>query len=555
MISYVAESDPAAEAPIPGGSNSIVDAISASAQRAPNAVAVSSMGAVLTYSELEAKSKALAAWLRHKNLPAGACIAVALPNVMAYPVALLGVLRAGMTAVCMNPLYTSQEISQILSDSGASAAIVFGPLAGNFEAGLKKNDIRVALVVEAGDHLGWRRLIVNAVSKRQPGFRPFRLTLGACWRDVVNAQHRHAESHTAELNANATAVMLYSGGTTGVPKGAPLTHDALMFGVNQQRGTLSEHLIGMDEKRYNVLLAIPLYHVLGIGNLFFALAIGGRATLVMNPRRREDIVKEWRRHAVTSFPAVNTLFNALLAHKSFASVDFSTLRLCIGAGMPVAESTSRRWHELTGRHITEAYGMTETGLIACNPPGESRCGSVGLPVLGVELSLRDDDGLEIPHGPGEIYVRSRATIREYWNNPKENATAFSEDGFFRTGDIATRDADGYLKIVDRKKEMIISSGFKVFPSEVECVINSHPGVEESAVIARSDKHAGEVPVAYVVKRDPSLDEGQLRGFCEGKLANYKRPRYIEFVEDLPKSGVGKILRKDLVLREVEIERA
>lgn len=530
------------------GARTIDELIYRSAARHPQATALTAMGAKLSYANLVLNIDAFATWLKGQGLQPGARVAVALPNVMAHPIACLGIMRAGLTVVCVNPLYTAQELSGLFRDAEVQAVVLFAPLAHTFLPALKDNGIQVTVVVSPGDCLGWRGPIVNWVARRRlraTGQEIVPIPGAVSWKAALS----EVSSSAAPLQkapANQAATMLYSGGTTGRPKGVPMTHEVLVFNVAQQAAALKTHLQDVEENDYSLLLAVPLYHILGLGNLMFSLARGGKTALVMNPRDMAAFTKEWKRHNVTSFPGVNTLFNSLLASEPFSQLDFSSLKLCIGGGMPVSETTAKRWHEMTGCHITEVYGMTETGMVCRNPPGQSRPGSVGLPVPGVEISLRDDDCQETATGPGEICLRGPAVMDGYWNHPQENAAAFTPDGFFRTGDIGVFDTDGFLRLVDRKKEMIISSGFKIFPSEIERILNAHPGVVESAVVPLRDERAGEVPIAYVVRRDPSLDAATLAAFCESHLAGYKRPRKIIFREDLPKSNVGKILRKKLV---------
>lgn len=527
------------------GAHSVDDLICQSAARHPRRVALSAMGATISYHELMRHSAAFAIFLQRRGLRLGERVAVALPNVMAHPIACLGIMRAGLTAVCVNPLYTDRELSAIFRDSAVKAVVLFEPMAPALRQALRENAIATVVLVSPGDHLGWRGPLVNRLARKRLRYARHTLPHAISWKAAIAATSACVERARGTANAQP-ALMLYSGGTTGRPKGVPITHRALVFNVAQQFAALEGHLRPPADRDYALLLAIPLYHILGFGNLLFSLARGGKSVLVMNPRETAALVKEWRRHRVTSFPAVNTLFNTLIAFEPFAKLDFSSLTLAIGAGMPVSAATAKRWHQITGSHIAEAYGLTETGLVACNPPGPSRSGSVGMPVPGVDISLRDDDGGETAHGPGEICVRGAAIMEGYWNNPDENALAFTADGYFRTGDIGAFDPDGFLRLVDRKKEMIISSGFKVFPSEIERVLNAHPGVVESAVVPARDAHAGEVPVAYVVRRDMSLEARELADLCAQQLASYKRPRKIIFRDDLPKSNVGKILRKELV---------
>lgn len=523
-----------------------------SAAKTPHAPALSALGVSISYEELQELSASVATWLINQGLQPGARVAVALPNMLAHPVACLGIIRAGCTAVCVNPLYTAQELAQVFRDSEVKALFLFGPMGHSVQQAMREAGVGIAVSVAPGDQLGWRRPLVNWVARRRLGSESAHVEGSVAWRKVVTTRATNL-SQRVPITTEQMAFMIYSGGTTGQPKGVPISHRALLFNVAQQYSALRLHLLGKSESDYVLLLAVPLYHILGLGNLLFTLAKGGKAVLVMNPRDTTGFVKEWSRHCVSSFPGVNTLYNSLLENEKFRSLDFKDLALCLGAGMPVSEATAKRWHEVTGCHITEAYGMTETGLIACNPAGRSRPGSVGLPVAGIEISLRDDAGEEITIGGAEICVRSPAVMTGYWRRPEENTAAFTSDGFFRTGDIGLFDPDGYLRLVDRKKEMIISSGFKVFPSEIERVLNAHPGVMESAVVPTPDEKAGEIPIAYVVRRQPYLDEAHVIAHCEKHLVSYKRPRRIIFRDELPKSNVGKILRKELIGTE-QLER-
>lgn len=522
---------------------SVDDLLKGSALRHPETVAITAMGAALDYVSLVRQAEALATWLT-AQLPPGARVAIILPNVLAQPVAMLGVLMAGMTAVFANPLYTPQEMSGILQDSEASCAIVFQPLSHRLAGALGEAAIRHIISVDPGDHLGWKKPVVNWVARRKLGAPSHRIPGAFSWHKVLRTPTSDLDRlRPTRANLDSPAVMLYSGGTTGRPKGVPLTHRALLFGIAQQRSALAAHL--PQGEPYTLLLAIPLCHILGIGSLLYALARGGTTALAMNARDTPSLLGEWRRHDVSHFPAVNTLLNALLAAPGFDRLNFRGLKLTFAAGMPLGEATAQRWRQVTGCHVTEAYGLTETNLVACNPPGQSRPGSVGRVLPGIELALRDDANIVSESGPDEVCVRGPALTLGYWRNPQEHTAAFTPDGYFRTGDIATLDGDGYLRLVDRKKDMIISAGFKVFPTEVERVLNSHPAVLESAVIPMRDERAGEVPIAYIVATDASLGPEQLAVFCEQSLASYKRPRRFHFCHELPKSAVGKILRREL----------
>lgn len=527
------------------GASTIDELLQRSVAKAPAAPALSALGATINYQQLHDLSEGVCAWLLDQGLQPGARVAVALPNMLAHPIACLGIIRAGLTAVCVNPLYTAQELAQVFRDSEIKAVFLFEPMGQGVQQAMHEAGVKIAVRVAPGDQLGWRRPLVNWVARKRLGGGAVRSVQAVPWREVVSTR-QNGSSQRPPADAEQPAFMIYSGGTTGQPKGVPITHRALLFNVAQQYSALRLHLLGRAEHDYQLLLAVPLYHILGLGNLLFALARGGKAVLVMNPRDTAAFTKEWSRRRISSFPGVSTLYSSLLENETFRALDFSGLAICLGAGMPVNAATAKRWHEVTGCHVTEAYGMTETGLISCNPAGPSRPGSVGFPVTGIEISLRDDSGHEVTMGEGEICVRSPAIMAGYWRRPEDNAAAFTDDGFFRTGDIGQFDPDGYLRLVDRKKEMIISSGFKVFPSEIERVLNAHPGVMESAVVPAADEKAGEVPIAYVVRRQPCLEEAHVKAHCEQHLVSYKRPRRIIFKDELPKSNVGKILRKALV---------
>ncbi|WP_448632629.1 MULTISPECIES: AMP-binding protein [Pseudomonas fluorescens group] len=511
----------------------------------PQSTALSAWGQDISYARLQALSASVATWLINQRLQPGARVAVALPNMLAHPIACLGAIRAGLIPVCVNPLYTAQELAQVFKDAEIKAVFFFGPMAASVRHAMAEAGTGIAVHIAPGDQLGWRRPLVNWVARRRLAVQSDKVDGAVPWRKVV-ATRPASLGQRRPTAADQAVFMIYSGGTTGHPKGVPITHDALLFNVAQQYAALRTHLEHTAGSDYTLMLAVPLYHILGLGNLLFTLAKGGKAVLVMNPRDTKALVKEWARHRISSFPGVNTLYNSLGDSAAFRTLDFSTLKLCLGAGMPVSETTAKRWRQVTGCPITEAYGMTETGLIACNPAGTSHPGSVGLPVAGIEISLRDDADQAVAFGEGEICVRSRAVMTGYWRRPEENASAFTHDGFFRTGDIGVFDPDGYLRLIDRKKEMIICSGFKVFPSEIERVLNAHPGVIESAVVPAADDKTGEVPIAYVVRRHSTLDEAHVLAHCQEHLASYKRPRRIVFRDELPKSNVGKILRKELI---------
>lgn len=520
---------------------SVNDLLFRAAVNWPQATALSAMGANISYRRLLDETSAVAEWLKSQGLKSGDRVGVALPNVLANPVAILGIIRANMTAVSLNPLYTADELKHVINDSGIKCLIAFEPLVAIATKAVKDSSVKQMVVVKAGDYLGLKSPLVNFIASRKSGYQKAPSS-SVPWSTVVRTKHP-AISYPAESNPDSHAIIIYSGGTSGVPKGVPMTHRGLLAGLAQQKFILSEHRQRLAERQYVLMLAAPMYHILGLGSYLYALYQGGTAIMIMNPADRKSMVKEWRKKPVSSFPAVNSLFNALLEEPSFHHLDFSSLIFSLGAGMAVSRETARRWKELTGCDVTEGYGLTETNLVTCNPAGANRPGSVGLPIPGIDICLLDDNDQIVPLGQsGEICVRGDSVLRNYLSGSAESA--YTSNGYFRTGDIGKFDVDGYLYIVDRKKDMIICSGFNVYPGDVERVINSVPGVYESAVIARRDQKSGEVPVAYVVRRE-DITESAVMDACKAHLTGYKRPREVIFIDELPKSPVGKILRRKL----------
>jgi long-chain acyl-CoA synthetase len=509
------------------------------------------MDKAITYGELDAMSRDFAAYLQGTGLKFGDRVAVMMPNVLQYPVATAGILRAGMTVVNVNPLYTPRELEHQLNDSGAEAIVILE----NFATTLEKviNDTRVKHVVLAnmGDLLGFPKgaivnLVVRKVKKMVPSYSlpqavQFKAALAAGAGKPLN---------TRAIAPDDVAFLQYTGGTTGVSKGATLLHRNIVSNVLQNDAWLQPSLSKEPKvPQLMIVTALPLYHIFALTACFLlAMRAGGVCLLIPNPRDIAGFVKELQKYKVHKFPAVNTLFNALLNHPDFGKIDFSELKIAVGGGMAVQRSVAERWVKATGVPLVEGYGLSETSPTLTCTPGDSTefTGTIGLPFPSTEISIRDDAGNELPLGQaGEICARGPQVMAGYWRRPEETAQVMTRDGFFRTGDIGVMDEKGMVKIVDRKKDMVLVSGFNVYPNEVEDVIAMHPGVLECAVIGVPDAASGEAVKAYVVRRDPALTEDELRHFLAERLTNYKRPKIVEFRDELPKTPVGKILRRAL----------
>lgn len=521
------------------GINTVKDLVQQAAIAWPNNTAITSLGGKINYKQLDQDSSIIANWLKSNGYKYGDRIGVALPNILANPVAIIGIIKAGMTAVCLNPLYTSDELHHAIKDSGMKCLFVFSAFVGVAKKAITNTSVHQVITVLPGEYLGLKSPLINMVAQHRFGKQPS-IIRSIKWSKVLRSKVKKP-NFTELPTPDETAIIIYSGGTSGTPKGVPMTHKGLLTGLSQQNDIVEN--FRKSENRYSVMLAVPMYHILGLGSFFYSLSQGGTSIMVMNPSDRASMIKEWKRTPVVSFPAVNSLFNSLLEDKNFHALDFSNLAFCLGAGMAVSSTTARRWHLATGCEISEGYGLTETGLIAVNPFNKNKIGSVGIPVNGVDIKLIDSNHKTVEKGSkGEICVQGGAVLKNYLsNNDQEIHTS---DGYFRTGDIGQFDDDGYLFIVDRLKDVIISSGFNVFPADVERVINSISGVYESAVIAKKDESSGEVPVAYVVKRD-DISEADIFKICKEQLTGYKRPREIIFIDEIPKSSVGKILRRQL----------
>ncbi|TWI61455.1 long-chain acyl-CoA synthetase [Pseudoduganella lurida] len=530
-----------------GQYTSVTHLLEESFRKYANEKAYVCMDRFLTYAEVDQMSRKFGAWLQAKGLAPGARVAIMLPNVLQYPVALAGILRAGYTVVNVNPLYTPRELEHQLKDSGAEAIIVLENFAHTVQAVLQETPVKHVIVATMGDLMGTVKgaivnLVVRHVKKMVPAFSlpravPFRQVLAEGGRLTLNP---------VQLGHDDIAFLQYTGGTTGVSKGAVLLHRNVIANVLQNEAWLN---MAPQKEQIVFVCALPLYHIYSLTvSALMGMRLGGLNLLVPNPRDIPGFVKELAKYRVTVVPAVNTLYNALLNNPDFAKLDFSSYKVCNGGGMAVQQAVADKWLKLTGTPIIEGYGLSETSPVATANRVDIKefTGTIGLPIPSTEVAILDDDGVEVPLGqPGEIAIRGPQVMAGYWQRPDETAKSMTPDGFFKTGDIGIMDARGYTKIVDRKKDMIIVSGFNVYPNEVEGVVAAHPGVLECACIGVPDKNSGEAVKLFVVRKDPNLTADELLAFCKHELTAYKKPKYIEFRDDLPKTNVGKILRRQL----------
>lgn len=509
------------------------------------------MGATLTYRQLDEQSAAIGAWLQSKGFGKGKRVAIMLPNVLQYPVVLCGVLRAGCTVVNVNPLYTPRELEHQLKDSGADAIFILENFATTLQQVLDKVPTKTVVVCAMGDMLGFvKGLLVNFVVRNVKKMVPeYSLPSAQRFLEVLADGHRMTLK-AVEVGHDDVAFLQYTGGTTGVSKGATLLHRNIIANMLQCEAWYQPALKKLKPGEYPLTVtALPLYHIFALTVCaMMSMRIGGQCLLIPNPRDIPGFVKELSKYKFHVFPAVNTLFNALLNNEDFKKLDFSRLILTAGGGMAVQEAVAQRWLKVTGCPIAEGYGLSETSPVATANRSDTDkfTGTIGLPVPSTEIAILDDAGSKLPVGAtGEIAIRGPQVMAGYWNRPDETAKVMTPDGFFRTGDIGIMDAEGYTKIVDRKKDMILVSGFNVYPNEIEGVIAMHPGVLECAAVGVPDEHSGEAVKLFVVKKDPALTERDLQEFCKENLTGYKKPKYIEFRTDLPKTNVGKILRREL----------
>lgn len=509
------------------------------------------MGKAFSFRWLDEQSRAFAAYLQSQGLAKGDRVAVMMPNVPQYPIAVVGILRAGLVVVNVNPLYTPRELEHQLKDCGAKAIVVVENFAATLQACYAAVPSKKVIVTGLGDMLGFpKRLIVNYVVRRVKKMVPaFELPGAVRFNDALAAGGK-ASYRAPDLKPADIAVLQYTGGTTGVSKGAVLTHRNLVANIIQSEVWYRPALNKIPKgEQLMTACALPLYHIFGFNsNMMLSIFIGGCNLLIVNARDLPAMLKDLARERIHSLPAVNTLFGALAHHPDFNTVDWSHLVISVGGGMAVQQATAKLWLEKTRCAICEGYGLSETSpSVTCNPTdSQTFTGTIGLPLPSTEVMLIDDAGQEVaPGAPGEIAVRGPQVMAGYWNRPDETANCMTADGFFRTGDVGVIDERGYVKIVDRKKDMILVSGFNVYPTEIEDVVTQMPGVRECAVIGLPDEKSGEVVKLFVVRSDPAVTEAAVRAFCEANLTGYKRPREIEFRNDLPKTPVGKVLRREL----------
>jgi long-chain acyl-CoA synthetase len=530
---------------------SLVDLLDTGFKKHGDKPAYLMMGKSLSFAQVDEASRALAAYLQGLGLEKGDRVAIMMPNLFQYPVAVAAVLRAGYVVVNVNPLYTPRELEHQLKDSGAKAIIIIENFASVLQQVIQNVPTKHVILAAMGDMLGLLKgSIVNYVVRNVRKMVPaFELPGAVRFNDALS-KGRGQSYKKPQLGPDDIAVLQYTGGTTGVSKGAVLLHRNLVANILQNEAWYQPALKKVPAGEQVVTIcALPLYHIFGFNaNMMLSMHIGGANVLIPNPRDLPAIFKELKNHRFHSFPAVNTLFMAMANHPEFNSVDWSKLVISVGGGMAVLQATAKLWLEKTGCPIVEGYGLSETSPTAtCNPTdSQAYTGTIGLPLPLTELKLLDDDGNEVPPGqPGEIAIKGPQVMAGYWQRPDETAKVMTSDGFFRSGDIGTVDERGYFKIVDRKKDMILVSGFNVYPNEVEDVLTQMPGVLECAAVGVPDAKAGEAVKVVIVKKDPNLGEADVRAYCEANLTGYKRPKIVEFRTDLPKTPVGKILRREL----------
>jgi long-chain acyl-CoA synthetase len=525
--------------------------IEESFQKYADRTAYSFMGKDLRYSETDALSRKFAAYLQGLGLVKGDRVAVMMPNVPQYPVAVAALLRAGLVLVNVNPLYTPRELEHQLKDSGAKAIVILENFAATLEHCIATTPIKHVVLCAMGDQLGLLKgaLVNYVVRKLKKLVPPFHLP-GAVRFNAALEKGSQGVFKPVPVQHDDVAVLQYTGGTTGVSKGAVLLHRNVIANVLQSEAWNQPVMdaVPADEQPTSVC-ALPLYHIFAFTvGMMLSMRTGGKLILIPNPRDLKAVLKELSQHRIHSLPAVNTLFNGLANHPDFNTVDWSHLKVSIGGGMAVQAAVAKLWLEKTGCPITEGYGLSETSPTAsCNPPtSKSYSGSIGVPLPSTYFKLLDDAGVEVPMGqPGEIAIKGPQVMAGYWQRPDETASAMTADGYFKTGDIGTMDERGYFKIVDRKKDMVLVSGFNVYPNEVEDVVSAMPGVLECACVGVPDEKTGEAVKLVIVKKNPELTEAQVREYCKSKLTGYKQPRVIEFRTELPKTPVGKILRREL----------
>ncbi|MEL6967951.1 MAG: long-chain-fatty-acid--CoA ligase [Pseudomonadota bacterium] len=530
---------------------SLVDLLEESFQKYRNDKAYVLMDKAMTYGELDEKSAAMAAYLQGLGLQQGDRVAIMMPNVLQYPVALAGILRAGLIAVNVNPLYTPRELHHQLNDSGARAIIILENFASTLQEVIKDTPVEHTVLASIGEMLGAvKGTLVNFVLRKvKKGVPAFSLPGAVPFKKAL-AEGANKRLVKPTIKSSDVAVLQYTGGTTGVSKGATLLHSTIIANLLCSEAWMKPGLARKPtEGQLTFVCALPLYHVFAfITCSLLSMRTGGLNVLIPNPRDMDATIKELGKYKFHVFPGVNTLFNGLNNRPDFAKLDFSQLRIANGGGMAVQEAVAKRWLEITGCPICEGYGLSETSSgVTCNPTdSDAFSGTIGLPMPNVEIRILDDDGNDVPQGePGEIAIKGPQVMDGYWQRPDETAKVMTPDGFFKSGDVGVMDADGYTKIVDRKKDMILVSGFNVYPNEIEGVAANHPGVLETAVVGVPDNASGEAVMLFAIRKDEGLTAEELKNFCSQNLTGYKKPKYVEFRDDLPRTNVGKILRREL----------
>ena len=538
----------------PGEYGSLVDLLDQAFKQHANRDMAAFMGVHWTFAQMDELSRALAAYFQTLGLEKGARIALMMPNVPQYFVGIAAVLRAGYVVVNVNPLYTPRELEHQLKDSGAQAIVILENFAHTLQSVLTHTGIRCVVTAAMGDLLPFPKgLIVNTVVRRVKKMVPaYSLSKPGCqvlgFKQAL-ANGRAARYQRPQLDAQDVAFLQYTGGTTGVSKGATLLHRNVVANILQNEAWFKPELSKLGDQALVTVCALPLYHIFALTVCYMMGArMGAMNVLIPNPRDLDDVIKTLKQYRINQFPAVNTLFNALTNHPEFAKLDFSGLKVSMGGGMAVQQATAEKWKAVTGCSIVEGYGLSETSPVATANRLDSTAfnGSIGYPLPSTDIAILDDDGNHLDiGGVGEIAIRGPQVMAGYWQRPDETAQVMTSDGFFRTGDIGVMDSKGQVKIVDRKKDMILVSGFNVYPNEVEQVVNMHPGVLECAAVGVPDERSGEAVKLYIVRRDPGLTEAQVKAYCHDQLTGYKCPKHIEFRNDLPKTNVGKILRREL----------
>jgi long-chain acyl-CoA synthetase len=519
---------------------SIVDVLENSFKDFSDRPSFHCMGKTLTFGEMDVL-----------GLEKGARVALMMPNILQYPVALFGILRAGMVAVNVNPLYTDRELEHQLNDSGADAIVIFANSASILEKVKSKTKVKHVILTQIGDMLSFpKSLIVNFVIKNVKKMVPaFNLPGHIKFLDAL-ALGDENKFKTETLGHDDIAFLQYTGGTTGVSKGAVLSHGNIVANMIQARAWIKNCILPGQEI---IITPLPLYHIFSLtANCFIFSSVGALNVLITNPRDFDGFVKELGKWKFSAFTGVNTLFNALINHPEFKNLDFSNLKVTLGGGMAVQRAVAEKWKSITGKPLIEAYGLTETSPAACINPLDipEYNGMIGVPISSTDVKILDDDDKEVAQGErGEIAIKGPQVMQGYWNRPEETAKVMTNDGYFKTGDIGVMDENGFFKIVDRKKDMILVSGFNVYPNEIEDVVVSHPKILEAAAIGIPHDKSGEVVKLFIVKKDQSLTEEEVIKFCKDEMTGYKVPKAVEFREELPKSNVGKILRKDLRAQE------